>query len=68
MDKKYISLTYDLMLKEEYLDLPHEEGDVPEKDPKFTTYFPDGFHPTQEVYNIMCDVIIDEMDSHYHLF
>ncbi len=58
----YINL-YDLILEPMHL-----SGSVPEKDSDFTTYFPDGFHPTQEGYDIMCNIVISEMDTRYHLF
>ena len=45
----------------EPMGLPTSEGSTPEKDPKFRDYFPDGYHPNQSGYNVMCDVIISEM-------
>ncbi|MBR4169370.1 MAG: SGNH/GDSL hydrolase family protein [Lachnospiraceae bacterium] len=34
---------------------------VPEYHPNFRNYFPDGYHPNQAGYDIMCRAVIDEM-------
>ena len=60
----YINL-YDLMLPA--MGLPTAVGSVPERHSNFATYFPDGFHPTQEGYNILCQIVIDEMEARHLL-
>ncbi len=60
----YFVNLYDLMLEERYMDLPRGENAVPEKSANFARYFPDRFHPTQEGYDIMCQIIIDELKGY----
>ena len=38
-------------------------GEVPEGLPEFLNYFPDGYHPSQRGYNVMCSEIIDQMED-----
>lgn len=54
----YIDL-YDKILTP--MGLPTSEGSVPEDASNFRSYFPDGYHPNQAGYDVMCSVIIDEM-------
>ncbi len=39
------------------------QGTVPENQPNFATYFPDGVHPTQAAYDIVSNIVIDVMTS-----
>ncbi|MCR5672282.1 MAG: SGNH/GDSL hydrolase family protein [Lachnospiraceae bacterium] len=41
--------------------LPTTANSVPERDPRFRNFFPDGYHPNQAGYNKICQIILNVM-------